>query len=127
MGNFEIARHDLEGVACQFSWKHQRCPNALRTNIKPSHIGPIVNDLMLKHVDEPMRVGHLDLRENPQQIHARVSADCVSVARGHATEAPFHPRNVRTKDTHEQAEQLPPATSELSLSHWIGAPIWDCS
>ena len=37
-----------------------------------------------------------------------VSANRVSVAQGHATEAHFHPRHVREKDTHEHAEQLPP-------------------
>ena len=37
-----------------------------------------------------------------------VSANRVSVAQGHATEAHVHPRHVRETDTHEHAEQLPP-------------------
>ena len=48
-----------------------------------------------------------------------VSANRVSVAQGHATEAHFHPRHVREKDTHEHAEQLPPRNRQLSRWMWI--------
>ena len=44
---------------------------------------------VLKHVGEEIRVG----RRDPQQIHARVCSNRVSVVHGRAAVAPCHPRH----------------------------------